>query len=634
MKKARTFGKKNQKGATLVMVIGIFSVLIIIVTATVSVAVAARRQTYTKYCNSQAYYYANSALNVFVSNTATDASLKEFLTNVSSAKESEEIKIGNNSTVKYYITKQSDGKLLVKVEGTFDGRKAYSSVLFNSDGTVNTPIFNAASVSLDNLHFTQSFFATGDIISKFPDSGNGKCEITNYTKIHGNIYSTGNIEFNSNGAIVEGTNSEVFSIQTPKKFSVENSTVSIIYPDTVKKAYINCYTFSIPVSATLGNQNKYLDIHCTQVSINNPAKIYGNLYLYKAKDSSGRVIGSPSINLGNSTIYGDVYIDGNVSIASNNATIKGNLIVTGSCSLSSIKVEGNVYCSSYSAGWNTNVQGEVHSPSGGDTWDESHDRQLLASKEKPPIDDPESIFKKYEISSEDYIAENNVNFSQNSYNASQNGLVINKTGTLNGTTVSGKTITINVKDQVIWLQLNVKQFDQCKIVINKDLEYPETPVYFYLPAGKKLQINQTTILTDKTTSMINNNVVFQVAKDENDAVPITKGQPVYWFLGASSEINCWNSTIEGYIYGPKAKVSSSCAGLLDTTFTINGTTKYKEKPPIIGAVIVNSVDITNDHCGILYLIPMVDSMPGINIPDLPEGDDTPANWSIDTYIRQ
>ncbi len=633
MKKVRTFGNKNQKGATLVMVVGIFSVLIIIVTATISVAAAARRQTYTKYCSSQAYYYANSALNVFVSNTATDASLKEFLTNVSSAKESKEIKIGNNSTVKYFITKQSDGKLLVKVEGTFDGRKAYSSVLLNSDGTVNAPIFNAASVSLDNLHFTQSFFATGDIISKFPDSGNGKCEITNNSKIHGNIYSTGNIEFNSSGAVVEGTNSDVFSIQTPKKFSIENSTVSIIYPDTVKKAYINCYTFSIPVSVTLGNQNKYLDIHCTQVLINNPAKIYGNLNLYKAKDSSGRVIGSPSINLGNSTIYGDVYIDGNVSIASNNATIKGNLIVTGSCSLSSIKVEGNVYCSSYSAGWNTNVEGEVHSPSGGDTWDESHDRQLLASKEKPPIDDPDVIFKKYEIQSESFITENNVNFNQNIYNANQNGLVIDKTGTLNGTTVSGKTITINVKDQKIWVQLNVNQFDQCKIVIKKDPAYPETPVLFYLPTGKKLQINQTTILTDKTAYNLNNNVVFQVAKDENDVVPITKGQPVFWFLGANSEVNCWNSTIEGYIYGPKAKVACSSAGYLYATFSINGTTKYKEKPPIIGAVIVNSVDITNEQCGILYMVPIVDLFSTIDIPEY-DNDDAPANWSIDTYIRQ
>lgn len=633
MKKVRTFGNKNQKGATLVMVVGIFSVLIIIVTAAVSAATAARRQTYTKYCSSQAYYYANSALNVFVSNTAIDASLKEFLTNVSSSKESEEIKIGKNSTVKYFITKQVDGKLLVKVEGTFDGRKAYSSVLLNSDGSANTPIFNAASVSLDYLHFTQSFFATGNIISKFPDNGNNKCEITNNSKILGNIYSTGDIEFNSNSAIVEGTNSDVFSIQTPKKFSVENSTVTISYPDTVKKAYINCDTFSIPVSATIGKQSKYLDIHCTHVSINNPAKIYGNLNLYKVKNDAGNVISSPSINLGNSTIYGNVYIDGNVSISSNNATIKGNLIVTGSCSLSSIKVEGNVYCSSYSAGWNTNVEGEVHSPSGGDTWDESHDRPLLASKEKPPIDDPDEIFKEYEKESESFITKNAVDFSQNSYNANQNGLVIDKTGTLNGGTVSGKTITIDVKDKEIWLQLNVSQFDNCKIVIKNDPAYPETPVLFYLPTGKKIQINKTTILTDKTANMINNNDVFQVAKDENDVVPITKGQPVFWFLGANSEVNCWNSTIEGYIYGPKAEVACSSAGLLETTFSINGTAKYKEKPPIIGAVIVNSVDITNEHCGILYMIPMVDLFSTIDIPEY-DNDDAPANWSIDTYIRQ
>ncbi len=631
MKKVRAFGKKNQKGATLVMVVGIFSVLIIIVTATVSVATAARRQTYTKYCSSQAYYYANSALNVFVSNTAVDDSLKEFLTNVSSSKESEEIEIGNNSTVKYYITKQTDGKLLVKVEGTFDGRKAYSSVLLNSDGTTQTPIFSAASVTLDGVKFSNSFFATGDIISKFPSSG-GTYQSTNYSKTFGNIYSTGDIEFNSDSSLIESSNPDVFSIQTPKEFSVKNPTVRMSYPSTVRKAFINCNKLYVPVNATVGSSSKYLDIHCTHVELNSIAKIYGNLNLYKVKDSAGRVISSPSINIGGSTIYGDVYIDGDIEIGSyGDATIKGNLIVAGSCKLNQIKVEGNVYCWSYSGGYGTNVQGEVHSIVGGDTWDESHDRPLLASKPKPPIDDPDKIFKPYEIDSEAYVSANSVNFNQQIYNANRDGLVINNTGTLNGNTISGKTITINVRDQVIWLKLNVSKFDGCKIVIKKDSEYPETPVYFYLPTGKTIQVNQTSILTDETADKLNHNVVFQVGKDENDVVPITKGQPVYWLLGSNSEIISWNSTTEAYIYGPKAKVTCNDSGYLTASYSINGVTRYSGKPQVIGAIVCHSVNMDNE-AGILYLIPLKDGMHGINNP--PVVDDEPENWTIDTYIRQ
>ena len=628
MKKFKNFFKKNESGATLVIVVGVFSILLILVIASLSVASAARQQTYNLYCKNQAYFTANSAVNIFANKVSTDTNLNTLVKSLTagSSYKTSKSNVPGLGEVEYLIKKGTNGKVTVTAKAYFQNMMSQSSVVLNGkEADPNMPLFDAAAVSLTTTEGSCNFFATGDVRNIYDEM-----ELTNASTIYGSLYTKGNIKFTStSSSVIQGKDSDEISIIATGDITVENDLI-VEYSTTVKKAFISCRKFAIEsqTSAT-GNPDRYLDIYCNSVDFDVTPTLYANLHIFKSESGV-----APSISMDNGAlVYGNVYFDGSLSLYKE-LHVKGDLVITGEADLKNVTVDGNIYCKTFS-GTNVTCGGKIHAATGGQEWNEETDRPMLASKQKPEIPKPEDVFAPFQEKAENYIDYDAINNGA-VFNKSQNNLVIDKSGRIINDGW-GKEVTINVKDKDLWLKVECEQFGSNKIVIKRDPAYPETAVCFVVPSGKTLKVNnETTVLTDVTRNKIGNNEIFFVGNSNDESHQITKGQPVYWILEKDAFLNITKATIEGYIYGPEAKFEASERGKENTEvkFSIYGNTSgngvFTKNVPLIGAVVVNDLKITND-CNVLYLIPLLEGLPGDKNTDPGEQN---AVYEIDGYIRK
>lgn len=645
MKKRTTFLKKNKKGSTLMLVVGICSILLIFLTTSLSVAQLARQQTYIQYNKKQAYYSANSAVNLFAKNATSDADLKDFISNMSagSSYTSDRIPVEGLGEVEYIVSKTSSGSVKVTAKAYYNNAVSESSVILSGNGKdTRIPQFDAASVSHEKAGFSNNFLATGDVVAW---TDNDKMQLTNTGKVYGNVYVVGDLETNSNSAIFQGGKDTIYSIIVTGKFYITNN-VNIEYSKTVSKAYINCKELKSDArNFTLGMPEKKIDVHCNSLNLDgaSTSEYYSNIYVYKTVGSY--------VNLNGVTINGDLYIDGNFSLNghTHNAVINGNLIVNGTFEVDSnngLKVNGNVYCKEFvgsTSGWTLGNNGKIYSPNGSlkgsyqVVWDETTDRPVLATRTKPSIPDPEVVFAPYTVDVSTYINQDAITNGERYENVADN-TVIDKSGVLKGS-LWRKKIKIKVKEENIWLQLDVNQIVEGEIIIEKDPNYPNTCVYFVVPENKSVQVYKSIVMTSETKSKLEDgNSVFYVGNRDNIAQALTKGQEVYWLLEDGSTLDITGSgngsTIEGYIYGPKATVKSDNKGAYTTNYTVNGLTTIGNKlsisPHIIGAVVAQKVNISNEG-GILYLIPRSE---GLGSGVTGGGGGEISSWKVDKFVRK
>lgn len=648
MKKRTTFLKKNKKGSTLMLVVGICSILLIFLTTSLSVAQLARQQTYIQYNKKQAYYSANSAVNLFAKNATSDADLKDFISNMAAGSSftSNRINIEGLGEVEYIVSKTSSGSVKVTAKAYYNNAVSESSVILSGNGKdTRIPQFEAASVSHEEAGFSNGFLATGDVVAW---TDNAKMQMTNTGKVFGNVYVVGDLETNDHSAIFQGGKDSEYSIIVTGRFYITNN-VNIEYSPTVSKAYINCKELKSDArNFTLGMPEKKIDVHCNSLDLDggSTSKYYSNIYVYKTVGSAN----PPYVNLNGVTINGDLYIDDNFSLNghTHNAVINGNLIVNGTFKVDSnngLIVNGNVYCKKFvgsTSGWTLGNNGKIYSPDGSlrgsyeVNWDETTDRPVLATRTKPSIPDPEEVFAPYTVDVSTYINQDAITNGERYENVANN-TVIDKSGVLIGS-LWQKKIKIKVKEENIWLQLDVNQIGESEIIIEKDPNYPNTCVYFVIPGN--VQIHKSIVMTSETKSKLEDgNSVFYVGNRDNTAQALTKGQEVYWLLNDGSLLDITGSagagsTIEGYIYGPKATVKSDNKGAYTTKYTLNGKTNGDNlreiSPHIIGASVVQKITISNEG-GILYLIPRSEGL-GSGVIGGPGGG--ASSWKVDKFVRK
>lgn len=608
MKKFRYFFKRNNSGSALVIVVGMLSIFIILVTTSLSIASATQRQTSMEYNRSQAYYCASSALDVFYDkyNDKKDTTFKSKIDGITSDTTIMNKNISGMGDIQIVAKKDPvSGNTIITANAKYANTTSKASLVLDGSGNIVVPTFNGV-LSLSSPNVNGSFVTQGDFVAQDVTS---KTNIPSYSTINGRIYIDGELDLNS-FVKVNGYSGNEFYIQATKNITINND-VQIIPLKQASKAYINCNgQISINSNVIIGSSDKTVDIYTNGIQVTNNSILYSNIYSYKnTVPNFGNYISCKQIN-------GDVYIKGDLTIAGS-TQIDGNVIVTGTLIMESgVKVSKNIYCGKLDAERTMATISKFYSPTvitgnGALTyepkrsWNEATDRAKLALPVKPALLDPVVVFEPFKKPVSDYVTPHFAEM-QTVLNPNVNGI------SGSGTIADQNNHTINVNDKAIWIRITSSQIGN--ILIKHNSLYPDTPVFFYVatPGGNFNITSGQKIVTSTTSDMINGGKTF-IIDNYNDptTTSITKGQPVYWLLNEGVKMNINDATVEGYFYGPKADLTAQIndASKVSTEkYSLNGTDSNSTKAVVIGAIIVNKASISNT-AGTIYLKPRYNGIP-------------------------
>lgn len=639
--------KKSRSGATLMLVIGTFSILLILVTASLSAATMSRRQTFAAYNKSQSYYVANSAVNSFVNGLNEDTGLRNMVLGLSTGESyvSKRYAVPHMGEIEYRIKRNDSDLIVVTATSYYNYTSSQSSVILSGQLTnPKIPNFSAATVTFSATEFANNFKATGDVVGR--SGADGYFHMTNVVGLLGNVYVDGNLKMDSHVKIQPGTNDKKFTIETTGDIEMTNS-VSVIAPAYIPKTYINTQGLTCSSNVTIGSPEKKINVYAHSFyTTNSTVTIYSDVMLYK-KDGV-----APSYINGSGTfvLNGDIYIEGDYIVPANsNVLLNGNLHVTGTLTVSpsaSIRAD-NIMCNELIANTGSIVTNSVYTPNaiggtnGGalaskQTWNDATDSKLIAMPRRPKVDDPDDVFAPYTLTEAEFQAYlNNDMFLPGRVKDFGSGNVdITESCTLVGDSW-GKTLNITVGDDPIWINLKTSLKNVNFNLVMNDAK-PDTPVFFYVPKDTTVEVMDARIMSKQTIAKINNGDTFYSGNYANPSVELTKGQPIYWMIDDNAKIRAINSCImEGYFYAP---FSSGGGKNIDLSNQNDGT-KVKVstdglpvvgdgiKPKLVGAIVVNGAQVVND-AQIVFLVPTVSGIPGVG-----PGADA-SDFKIESYTRK
>lgn len=648
MKGIKAFFRKSHSGATLMLVVGTFSILLILVTASLSAATTARRQTFEQYNKSQAYYVANSAVNTFVQGLRNNTDLKKMVLGISKGHSyvSKEFNVPSMGKITYRIKRDEKRQLIVTASVKYHNTESQSSVVLSGQLTdPKIPNFNAATVTLSSANYAESFEARGDVIGKSPADGT-YLTFNNNVKVGGNVYVEGKLELNSFAQIYAGTNKSRFSVEATDEIYMTND-ITISCPDYISKAYINTSLLRADSRVQIGTPTKKVNIYADSVSIgNSKSKLYSDVYLYK-KDGKAPSYANME---GGAVINGDVYIEGDYVV---NAASSANLLATGDIHVTGkLTVNGKVSCNKLYCGNLIENSGglsctEFHSPNavGGSSggawagrrkWDEDADSKEVAIIDKPEMSESEDVFAPYTCTEAEFQGYLNPDMfvASNKVSVPWHGTsTITKSCTLTGSTYEG-TVKINVGAEPIWIKLDC-DLNKTNFILNMSAGHPDTPVFFYLAKNKVVNIIDTHVISQQTLTKINAGETFYTGNSANPAIEVTKGQPVYWMLDKGAKISVGkNGIMEGYVYAPfnsggksnNIDLNNDDAGLGVKVSQDGLPTDEVIYPKLLGAIVVDSASISRGNM-IVFLVPNQAGIPGIGTP--PDA----ADFTIEKFKR-
>ena len=631
----------NKNGSTLVVVLGVSAVVLILLLMSMSISKVARENTYSGYCQEQAYLTAKSALNKVITNMSDNADMYNFIDSMpyDSVYVSNDVEIGGMGKVVITVKKDEAGQVTVLASTNYQDKKSTAAAIINKSPKNDKKIlFNAATVSFDNSLFSNNYISIGNALS------DTALTMPNNSQIRGNIYINGMFEVSNNSVVLQGTDNQSFTILATEDIHFTNNAVLLVRPD-VTDAFIHTFKkVSLDSNVQIGSSEHKIDIYCTDFFVTNGCNLYSDIFVSKTKTDPPTI---PNIEITSScNIYGNIHIDGNLSIQ-DKPYIDGNVYVEGTLTTTGdVHITGDVYCNSFidlSHG-QAIIDGNIHCTNSLDgtiyatqrVWNETTDRPLLSISDIPEFPTPETVFKPYDGKAEDYIDYEEL-ASADTYNAAATS-EITKSCVLEHD-MWQNNITVKVKDNPIWIKLDMTQIGKSQIFIEHDSEYPNTPVYFVVPSGHSLDLNNaSTVVTDVSKTMIDNGDTFCVANYADETKPVLHGQNVYWFLEKDSKLTMANGSFaEGYFYGPEADITCSSVPNTDINFTTDGVNIETNRFELIGAVIARKIKLS-EGCSILYLNPDVENMPD-NITNPINGSSSGGSsidyiWQIESYIKK
>ena len=661
MKGKKMIFKKNKSGATLIMVVGTFAILLILMTAALSTATMAQRQTHMQYNKSQAYYIANSAVNTFIAGLENNDELNKAILGLKKGEHFNSVKyeVKGIGEVEYNVTRNSESKIVVVAKSHYNN--SYSQAAVVLDGQLKNPKlpnFTAATVTLANSNYAEKFGATGDVMGKGLDSSK-PFTLNNDSKVKGNVFIDGHLQINNNTEIEPGTNKDLFYVEATESIYMTNGT-SIICSDIVGKTYINTLRFKADSNVVIGSPTKDVDLYAHSVELHDNVTMYGDLYLYK-KDGAAPSYNDP--DGGYSYVHhGDLYIEGDYNHKTKRMFVEGNIYVTGKLTIAAHLEARNIYCEQLIVDDATaDITGNVYSPNnvGGTNatnfsskrkWDESADRGKIAIPKRPEMNDPEEVFAPYEITPDEFkgFLDQDMFKPGNVVNVPWHGTVnITESCTLTGNLYESN-INITVTDKPIWICLRgdgaiVNLHSLKSFVLKMSETKPETPVFFYVPENVKVVVNSATVVSQNTLDKIAAGDIFYAGNYANPSVEVTKGQPIYWFLDKKATVGIdQNALVEGYMFAPfmngdGENIDINSKNNLDVNNGNGGkvmnispdgidANALEVKPKVIGAVVSNKVSFSKE-AGIAFFPPNQSGIPGIGVGG------AAADFKIEEFTR-
>ncbi len=653
--------KKNNPGATLMMVVGTFAILLILMTAALSTATMAQRQTHMQYNKSQAYYIANSAVNTFIAGLENNNELNKAILGLTTGESfnSKKYEVKGAGEVEYNVKRDANDKIVVVAKAYYNNSNSQAAVIL--DGKLKNPKlpnFTAATVTLSDSNYAEEFGATGDVMGKGLDPDD-PFTLNNDSKIKGNVFVDGYLQINNNTEIKPGTNKTLFYVESTKSITMTNGT-SIICSDAVSKTYVNTSFFKADSGAVVGSSIKDVDIYANSVEIHDFVTVYGNLHLYK-KDGAAPSYNNP--RGGHSYVHqGDLYIEGDYVHSAGAMRVNGDIHVTGTLTVDSLLSANNIMCDQLIVNTaQASVTSMIYTPNtiggtnGGSfaskkTWNGASDSSKLVMPIRPEMNDPEEIFAPYTITSEEFKAflDPDMFKPEKEINVPWQGTAnITESCTLSGKLYNSK-INITVTDEPIWICLKgedgiVNLHTLQSFILNMSTTKPETPVFFYVPENVTVMVNNAAIVSQNTLDKISAGDIFYAGNYANPSVEVTKGQPIYWFLDRKGTVNIdQKALVEGYMFAPfmngdGENIDVNNENNLDVNNDNGGkimnispdgiaANAMEVKPKVIGAVVSNRVSFS-EEAGIAFFPPNQSGIPGIGEGGLA------ADFKVEEFTR-
>ena len=385
--KRKLLKKSNERGAVLLTVLCVMTVMIILVGAAVSFVNLTSQRTYKTFQSEQAYMTASTCLESFVNqierdtSSVTGATEAEKLAQENSIKKLQQLAKSNatghfeykgNSdisrmgtcdiTVKNFTSDQS---IIVVTATAKFGKEEESVAAYIYTETLKkkctfdnaVEIVGTQDTTYDNLHVLGDM---ATISSSSNDASrnnklNNNCEVYGKSIWYGNFENTvqstmtlypsltdpsgGGYVIISNNLNISSNDFRVKATQVRKDgFNYLNVGGNINISNKLHVgSLVGLSEGDVPgkvaTDANIDDNSRYdVDVYCHNLTINGqPCDIVGNLYVYKNSDtdaSGGNLTINGAGGAGSLSVYGDVYVDGNIDC--NN--------------LAALKVHGNVYC--------------------------------------------------------------------------------------------------------------------------------------------------------------------------------------------------------------------------------------------------------------------------------------------------
>ncbi len=323
---------RNEQGAALLTVMTVLTIVSILMLATISFVAQAHYQTTKNYYNRQAFYTARSGLETIVdylSAPENQAMAIDFKNQIPSygtgTLDSDPVEIPGLGTYTISVRYESGGTIVIESEAVYgsgdnETTQSLCAYLIKGEGGFEG-LFDSAIKTSGNATLSNNANVLGDITA-WTKNTNSNFVMDNSMKLLGALYNDGDVTTKTSGTEVNLTDGGFvingnYTNLNPIHFYTANP---INNDKTNKGDYIDVRGRITQTGGAMyvgyytnNTKSGYVDVYCNELNVTNSMTINGDLYVYAGNGYEGNVSISNAATL---TVYGNVYIEGQLKIES------------------------------------------------------------------------------------------------------------------------------------------------------------------------------------------------------------------------------------------------------------------------------------------------------------------------------